>query len=49
MDKLNEITRKRRAAHEKLLKLDSKVYKAFLEMVSARFALEVMDIIFPKQ
>jgi len=37
MDKLNEITQKRKVAHEKLLKLDSKVYKAFLALEQATY------------
>jgi AhpD family alkylhydroperoxidase len=38
MDRLKEITEKRRAAHERLLELDSRVYKAFLEMERATYA-----------
>jgi AhpD family alkylhydroperoxidase len=38
MDKLQEITRRRKAAHGKLLALDSSVYKAFLEMEKAAFS-----------
>ena len=38
MDKLRELTRKRTAGHQKLLSLDSKVYKAFLEMEKATFS-----------
>lgn len=38
MDKLNELTQKRRSAHEKLLALDSQVYKKFLEMEQATYA-----------
>jgi AhpD family alkylhydroperoxidase len=37
MDKFKEINRKRKEAHTKLIKLDSKVYKAFLEMEKATF------------
>lgn len=37
MDKLKELTRKRKEAHSKLLSLDSKVYKAFLDMEEAAF------------
>jgi AhpD family alkylhydroperoxidase len=37
MDKLREISQKRKDAHSKLLSLDSKVYKAFLEMEKAAF------------
>ncbi len=38
MDKLKELTRKRKEAHSKLLSLDSKVYKAFLKMEEAAFS-----------
>jgi AhpD family alkylhydroperoxidase len=38
MDKLQEIAKRRKAAHSKLLALDSKVYRAFLEMERAAFA-----------
>ena len=38
MNKIEEICRKRKRAHEKLLSMDSKVYKAFLEMEAATFA-----------
>jgi AhpD family alkylhydroperoxidase len=38
MDKLQEISRRRKAAHAKLLALDSPVYKAFLEMEKAAFS-----------
>lgn len=38
MDKLDEISRKRRHAHAKLQSLGSKVYEAFLEMEKAAFA-----------
>ncbi|MBN2433136.1 MAG: carboxymuconolactone decarboxylase family protein [Acidobacteria bacterium] len=37
MDRLKELTQRRKAAHEKLLNLDSKVYKAFLEMEQAAY------------
>jgi len=37
MDKLREMTNKRKAAHSKLLSLNSKVYKAFLDMEEAAF------------
>ena len=37
MDKLNQLNRKRKIAHQKLLSLNSKVYKAFLEMEEAAF------------
>lgn len=37
MDKLQEITKRRKAAHSKLLALDSKVYRAFLEMEQAAY------------
>jgi AhpD family alkylhydroperoxidase len=38
MGKLEDLTRQRKVAHAKLLELDSKVYKAFLEMEKAAFA-----------
>ena len=38
MDKLNEISTRREAAHNKLLSLKSKVYQAFLEMEEAAFS-----------
>lgn len=38
MNKLQEIIRKRKEAHAKLLSLDSKVYRAFLEMEKATFS-----------
>lgn len=38
MTKLEEITRKRKEAHAKFLSLDSKVYKAFLEMEKVAFS-----------
>jgi len=38
MSKLEEISRKRKEAHSKLLSLNSKVYKAFLEMEKATFS-----------
>lgn len=38
MDKIEEICRKRKRAHEKLLSMDSKVYLAFLQMEAATFA-----------
>lgn len=38
MDKIEEICRKRKRAHQKLLALDSKVYRAFLDMESAAYA-----------
>jgi AhpD family alkylhydroperoxidase len=38
MGRLEEITRRRKAAHKKLLDLDSKVYRAFLDMERAAFA-----------
>ncbi len=37
MNKLEELSRKRKEAHLKLLTLDSKVYKAFLEMEKAAY------------
>jgi AhpD family alkylhydroperoxidase len=38
MGRLEEISRRRKAAHKKLLDLDSKVYRAFLDMERAAFA-----------
>jgi AhpD family alkylhydroperoxidase len=38
MDKLREITLKRKAAHARMLALKSKVYAAFLEMEQAAFS-----------
>jgi len=38
MDKLEEISRKRKQAHAKLLSLKSKVYEAFLQMEEAAFS-----------
>jgi AhpD family alkylhydroperoxidase len=38
MTSLREITADRKRAHSKLLELDSKVYKAFLEMERAAFS-----------
>jgi AhpD family alkylhydroperoxidase len=38
MKKIEEIARKRKIAHKKLLDLDSKTYKAFLEMENAAFS-----------
>ena len=37
MDKIGEICRKRKLAHQKLLSLDSKVYRAFLDMEAAAY------------
>lgn len=37
MEKLKQLTRQRKRAHARLLELDSKVYKAFLEMEAAAF------------
>lgn len=37
MDKLRDLTRKRKLAHARFLKLDSKVYQAFLGMEKAAF------------
>ena len=37
MNKLEEITKKRKKAHSKLLKLRSKVYKAFLALEQATY------------
>ena len=38
MDKIEEICRKRKQAHQKLLSMDSKVYRAFLDMEAAAYA-----------
>ncbi len=38
MNKIEEICRKRRQAHQKLLSVDSKVYRAFLDMEAAAYA-----------
>lgn len=38
MDKLREITEKRKKAHKKMLETNSKVYQAFLEMEKAAYA-----------
>jgi AhpD family alkylhydroperoxidase len=38
MDKIGEICRKRKQAHQKLLSMDSKVYRAFLDMETAAYA-----------
>ncbi len=38
MDKIREMRRRRKAAHSKLLSLNSKVYKKFLQMEEATFS-----------
>ena len=38
MDKLRDLSRKRKEAHAELIRLDSKVYKAFLEMEKATYS-----------
>ncbi len=38
MSKLDEISKKRKLAHQKLISLNSKTYKAFLEMEKAAFS-----------
>ena len=38
MSRLEEISKRRKKAHEKLLSLKSKVYEAFLEMEKAAFS-----------
>ncbi|MFH2003035.1 MAG: carboxymuconolactone decarboxylase family protein [Planctomycetota bacterium] len=38
MDKLDELSRTRKKAHQKLVSLKSKVYKAFLKMEQAAYA-----------
>jgi AhpD family alkylhydroperoxidase len=37
VDKIEEICRKRKQAHQKLLAADSKVYRAFLDMEAAAY------------
>ena len=39
MDKIDEIIRKRKEAHKKLIDLNSKTYKAFLEMEKATYSV----------
>jgi AhpD family alkylhydroperoxidase len=43
MDKLKTMTRRRKEAHAELISLDSKVYKAFLEMEQAAFSDGVLN------
>lgn len=38
MDRLQEIAKRRKAAHARLLALDSKVYRAFLDMEQAAYS-----------
>ena len=38
MDKLDEISRRRKKAHQKLLSLKSKVYESFLQMEQATYS-----------
>jgi AhpD family alkylhydroperoxidase len=38
MDKLEKMSKRRKAAHGELLSIDSEVYKAFLKMENAAFA-----------
>jgi AhpD family alkylhydroperoxidase len=38
LEKLQDIARRRKAAHARFLELDSKVYRAFLEMERAAFS-----------
>ena len=45
MDDLKRMTERRKAAHKRLLELDSKVYKAFLAMEEAAFG----DAALPKK
>ena len=45
MQKLREMTQRRKRAHARLLELDSPVYKAFLKMEAAAFA----DGVLPKR
>jgi AhpD family alkylhydroperoxidase len=42
MSRLEEISRKRKKAHEKLISLKSKTYEAFLEMEKAAFSEGVL-------
>ena len=43
MDRIKEICDKRKKAHETLMSLDSKVYKAFLDMEKAAYAAGRLD------
>ena len=43
MDKLKDLTQKRKQAHTRLLAMKSKVYKAFLEMEKAAFCDGALD------
>ena len=43
MNKIEEITRKRKAAHNKLLDLESKTYQAFLELENAAYSDGVLS------
>jgi AhpD family alkylhydroperoxidase len=43
MDRIDEIRRTRKSAHARLLRLDSKVYKAFVEMERAAYADGVLS------
>ena len=38
MDRLDEISRQRKRAHQRLISLKSKVYEAFLQMEQATYA-----------
>ena len=38
MTELRKLSQRRKAAHQKLLKMDSKVYKAFLDMEEAAYS-----------
>ena len=42
-ERLKALTRQRKKAHAKLLKLDSKVYKSFLEMEQAAFSDGILE------
>ncbi len=42
MDDLKKLTERRKAAHQRLLQLDSKVYKAFLAMEQAAYGDAVL-------
>ncbi len=43
MDRIDEIRKTRKCAHARLLRLDSRVYKAFLEMERAAYADGVLS------
>ena len=43
MNKIEEIARKRKVAHNKLLDLESKTYQAFLELENAAYSDGVLS------